>query len=369
MSISQIYPWINNKELKYLKQTIKSTYITENKLTERFENKFKEFVGAKYAIAVNNWTLGLFACLKSLNIGYGDEVIVPNMTFIATANSALLCGAKVVLCEVNYKTLCLDITHLKKLINSKTKAIIPVHLYGNSCDMDEIKKLQKKKNFYIVEDAAQGLGVRYNKKHVGTIGEVGGFSFYGNKILTTGEGGMVVTNNKKIYDFIKTFKNYGRSKKGSYIHEKIGFNFKFTDLQAAVGLAQFDKLKKGLIKKQKIFDFYKKNLEHNNEISFIKPLDKSNQVHWFSNIICESNKSIKLLNFLKKNKIELRRTFYPLHLQPCFKNNKNIIKNGNYKESNKIYKNLLSLPSAIQITNAELKKVVRNINLFLKKNA
>jgi len=366
MRISQIYPWINNKELSYLKKTISSTYITENNLTKKFENKFKKFVGSKYAIAVNNWTLGLYASLKSLDIGHGDEVIVPNMTFIATSNSVLLTGAKVVLCEINYNTLCLDINHLKKLINSKTKAVIPVHLYGNSCDMDEIKKLKKNKKFHIVEDAAQGLGVRYKKKHVGTIGEVGGFSFYGNKILTTGEGGMVITNNKRIYNYIKMFKNYGRKRKGSYIHEEIGYNFKFTDLQAAIGLAQLEKLNKGLLKKQKIFDFYKKNLKFIKEISFVNPSIKSNQVHWVSNIICKNN---KLLYFLKTKGIELRRTFYPLHLQPCYKNNKNIIKKGNYKDSVKIYQNLLSLPSAVQITNADLKEVVKYIKLFFKKNA
>jgi perosamine synthetase len=366
MQISQIYPWINNKELTYLKKVIESTFITENKFTKQFENKFKKFVGAKYAIAVNNWTLGMFACLKSLNIGPGDEVIVPNITFIATANAVLLSGAKVVLCEVKYETLCLDIDHLEKLINSKTKAIIPVHLYGNSCEMDKIKNLKRKKNFYVIEDAAQGLGVKYKNQHVGTIGEVGGFSFYGNKILTTGEGGMVVTNNKKIYDFIKSFKNYGRKGKGVYVHEKIGFNFKFTELQAAVGLAQFDKLKKSLDKKQKIFNFYKKNLENISEISFVKPSKKSNQVHWFSNIFCTN---IKLLNFLKEKGIEVRKTFYPLHLQPCYKNNKNIIIKGNYNNSNKIYRNLLSLPSAVQIKHSELKKVAKNINLFFKKDA
>ena len=369
MSISQIYPWINNKELAYLKKVINSTFITENKFTKKFEDKFKKFVGAKYAVAVNNWTLGMFACLKSLNIGPGDEVIVPNMTFIATANAVLLAGAKVVLCEVRYDTLCLDTHHLKKIINTKTKAIIPVHLYGNSCDMDEIIKLKKKKNFYIIEDAAQGLGVKYKNRHVGTIGEVGGFSFYGNKILTTGEGGMVVTNNKKIYNYIKSFKNYGRSGKGVYVHEKIGFNFKFTDLQAAIGLAQMDKLKKGFNKKEKIFNFYKKNLKNINQISFVKESKKSNQIHWFTNILCKNIKLLNLLNFLKKRGVEVRRTFYPLHLQPCYKNNRNVIKKGKYNNSNKIYNDLLSLPSAVQITNNELRIVAKNINLFFQKNA
>jgi perosamine synthetase len=175
-----------------------------------------------------------------------------------------------------------------------------------------------------------------------------------------------LNDNKKIYNFIKSFKNYGRKGKGVYVHEEIGFNFKFTDLQAAIGLAQFDKLKKSFAIKNKIFTFYKSNLKNISEISFIESTKKSNQIHWFSNILCTNN---KLLDFLKKKGIEVRRTFYPLHLQPCYKNNKNIIKKGSYANSNKIYKNILSLPSAVQITKNELEIVTKNINLFFKKNA
>jgi perosamine synthetase len=145
--ITQIYPWINYRELYYLKKVIKSTFITEGKFTKQFEDKFKKIADSKYAIAVNNWTLGIFACLKSLNIGPGDEVVVPDMTFIASSNAVLLAGAKVVLCDINPKTLCIDTEKIGALINSRTKAVMPVHLYGNSCDLDEIKKLRKKKKF------------------------------------------------------------------------------------------------------------------------------------------------------------------------------------------------------------------------------
>ena len=145
--ILQIYPWIDNRELFYLKKVIKSTFVTEGSLTREFEDKFKKISNSKYAIAVNNWTLGIFACLKSLNIGPGDEVIVPNMTFIASSNAILLAGAKAVLCDINPRTLCLDVEKIGPLINARTKAIMPVHLYGNSCDLDEIKKFKKKKKF------------------------------------------------------------------------------------------------------------------------------------------------------------------------------------------------------------------------------
>ena len=363
-NILQIYPWINNRELYYLKKVIKSTFVTENNFTDKFEEQFKKLTKAKYAIAINNWTMGLFACIKSLDIGPGDEVIVPDMTFIASSNAVLLSGAKVVLCDINPETLCIDTNKIKPLINSRTKAIMPVHLYGNSCDLDEIKKLKKKKNFYIIEDAAQAVGVKYKDKHVGTIGDVGGFSFYGNKLITTGEGGMIVTNNKKIYNNIYAFKNHGRKKKGIFIHNKIGYNFMFTELQAAMGLAQLEKLKKIISLKLQIYKKFKTALNSIENITFIKATQGSNQIHWFTNILSKNN---KLINYLKKRKIQTRRAFFPLHLQPCYKHEKRVIKKNKYPNSVKVYKNLISLPSAAQLENNDLNYIIKNIIFFFKK--
>ena len=362
-NITQIYPWIDNRELFYLEKVIKSTFVTENKFTKRLEEKFKKLTESKYAIAVNNWTMGLFASINSLNIGPGDEVIVPDMTFIASSNAVLLSGAKVVLCDIDPQTLCLDPKKLNPLINSRTKAIMPVHLYGNSCDLDEIIKLKKKKNFYIIEDAAQAVGVKYKGKHVGAIGDVGGFSFYGNKLITTGEGGMIVTNNKKIHDSIYSFKNHGRNKKGIFIHSKIGYNFMFTELQAAMGLAQLDKLKKIIHSKLDSYNGYKKALSSIKQIKFIKPTNGSNQIHWFTNILCNN---LKLRNFLKKKKIQTRRAFYPLHMQPCYKDNKNIIIKTKFPNSIDVYKKLVSLPSAAQLNLKDLNYIIKNIKEFFK---
>ena len=364
-NILQIYPWINNRELYYLKKVIKSTFVTENNYTEKFEEQFKKLTKAKYAIAINNWTMGLFACIKSLDIGPGDEVIVPDMTFIASSNAVLLSGAKVVLCDINPETLCIDTNKIKPLINSRTKAIMPVHLYGKSCDLDEIKQLRKKKNFYIIEDAAQAVGVKYKDQHVGTIGDVGGFSFYGNKLITTGEGGMIVTNNKKIYNNIYAFKNHGRKKKGVFIHNKIGYNFMFTELQAAMGLAQLEKLKRIINLKLQIYQKYKNAINSIKSIKFIKATNNSNQIHWFTNILCENR---KLVSYLKKKQIQTRQAFLPLHLQPCYKNNENIISKKKYSNSIEVYKKLISLPSACQLKNKDLNYIISHIKLFFKKN-
>ncbi len=366
--IIQIYPWVDNQELKEVTKVIKSTFLTENKYTKKFEKKFRSITKAKYAIAINNWTMGLFCCLKALKIGKNDEVIVPDITFIASANAVILAGAKVVLCNVDPETLNISISNIEKMITKRTKAIMPVHLYGNSCNMTKILQIAKKYKLKIIEDAAQGLGVFHKKKHVGTIGDVGGFSFYGNKLITTGEGGIITTNNKKIYDEIKRLKNHGRKVKGKFIHEKIGYNFMFTDIQAAIGLAQLNKLKKIINKKLIIYKYYKSNIKKNEEIKYIKKLDKTLSVYWFTNII--TKQALQLKKFLSQKNIESRNCFYPLSLQPCYDNNKDIIKKYvNKKNSLNIYKSLLSLPSATQINMNELNKVIKNINSFYgKKN-
>ena len=255
--IVQTEPFIDNSDNLYIKKVLKRKYLTEDKFTKKFEENIKNYVQSKYAISVSNWTLGLYACLQALNIGPGDEVIVPNITFIATSNSVIMAGAKVVLCDVNRDSMCIDTIEAKKKINSRTKAIIPVHLYGNACDMDELLLLRKNKNIKIIEDAAQAIGVKYKNKFVGTIGDCGGYSFYGNKIITTGEGGVVVTNNKLIADKIYKIKNHGRNKKGIFIHKEIGYNFMFTELQAAMGISQLKKLNNIIKKRKIIFDLYK----------------------------------------------------------------------------------------------------------------
>ena len=361
--IIQIYPWIDNKELREVSKVIKSSFLTENKFTEKFENQFKKLTGAKYAVAVNNWTLGIYCCLNALDIGKDDEVIVPNITFVATANAVLLAGAKVVLCDVDQKTLNISTEKIRLCITKKTKAIIPVHLYGNSCEMDEIKKIAKEYNLKIIEDAAQGLGVYYKKKHVGIIGDVGGFSFYGNKLITTGEGGIVVTNNKKIYEKIKVLKNHGRKKKGIFIHKEIGYNFMFTELQAALGIAQLSKLKKIIKKKYEIYNFYKKKFLNNKHINYIEQIDNTISVHWFTNVLVRNVS--KLQKYLKLKKIETRRCFYPLSLQPCYKKNLNVVKKyTNDNAAMKIYNSFLSLPSAVQIKNIDLRSVSNQIKIY-----
>ena len=363
MKINQIKPWVNKAEANYIKKIVQKTYLTEGDETLKFEKYFIQNFKVKHSIAISNWTSGIFACLKALNIGKNDEVIVPNLTFVATTNAIILAGATPVLCDVDQNNLCLDLKNINKKISKKTKAIIPVHLYGHCCDMEKLIKICKEKKLHLVEDAAQAIYSTYQNKFLGTIGVLGGFSFYGNKIITTGEGGLILTNSSKLRNKIYEIKNHGRLKKGVFIHEEIGYNFMFTEMQAAIGNIQVKKLKKILKRKKEIFETYKKGLAKIKSISFMKNLPKNKPVHWFSNIFTKDKFLLK--KFLEKNKIQTRDIFLPLNLQPCYRKYK-VIKNikDKFPISNKIFKTGLSLPSSSSLKNSEIKLIIKKIKEF-----
>lgn len=365
MKIQQIYPWIDEAEKKILNKVLDSTYITEGPKTAYFEKYASKFICSKYTIAVNNWTMGMYISLKVLNIGYGDEVIIPNLTFIATAVAPIMAGAKVVLCEINENDLCIDTEKVSQLITKKTKAIIPVHLYGNCCDMSKLKKICKKNKIFMIEDAAQSYGSKYKKRYLGTYGEISGMSLYGNKNITSGEGGLIFTQKKSLARKINKFKNFGRTSKGSYIHNDYGINAKFTDLQASIGIAQLDKYRKILKKKKSIETIYKDNLKNINEVKFIQTRKFCEQAHWMINIIAKN--PLKLRNFLSKFGIETRKTFYPLNEQKCF-NMKNVTNlKSRFPISKYIYKNLISLPSGYHLNKYKINFICNKIKLFYLK--
>ena len=364
--INQIQPWINNDEGNYLKKVLQKKYLTEDEETKKFENNLKKKFKAKNAIAVSNWTNGIFLLLKAANIKKGDEVIVPNLTFIATITPIIWTGATPVLCDVDRTNSCLDLNKIEKLINKKTRCIIPVHLYGHCCDLSKLFKIVKHKKILIIEDAAQAMGAKYKNKFLGTIGDMGGFSFYGNKIITTGEGGVMFFKNSRLKNKIYSLKNHGRSKKGIFKHKTIGYNFMFTEMQAAVGNIQLKKLNQILKKKKEIFNFYRQKLKHIQKIKFLENLKENKPVYWFSNIIVENKKSLK--NFLFKNGVQTRDFFLPLSKQPCFKKEK-LIKNisSQFPNTDYFYKCGLSLPSSYNLTKKELYYIVNIIIEFYAK--
>jgi perosamine synthetase len=361
--IAQIEPWVDQSELRELTRVIDSTFLTEHELTREFESMTAQLTGAKHAVAVCNGTMALFTCLKAMGIGPGDEVIVPNFTFIASANAVVLAGATPVLCEVREDTFCIDVARAEKLVTGRTKAVMPVHLYGQSADMPEVMAFAQRHGFQVLEDAAESIGVRYDGRHVGTFGEMGILSYYGNKTITCGEGGIVLTNDDALAKAAYRIKNYGRDHKGTYIHETIGFNFSFTDLQAAIGIAQMKKVSAIISKKREIHDRYVKELQHVERFRPVYVDPRCEPVFWFTSFLCEHPEALS--SFLREQNIQTRRFFLPLHQQPCYADGKHIrVTGGDFRISESIYRQGISLPSSYSLTENDQSRVIEQIRRF-----
>lgn len=361
--IVQIEPWVDDSELQQLMRVINSTFLVEHDLTREFESMTAKFTGARHAIAVCNGSMALFVCLRALGIGPGDEVIVPNFTFIASATSVILAGAMPVLCEVREDTFCIDLRQADGLVTDRTKAIMPVHLYGQSADMVEVLAFAKRHGLKVIEDAAEGIGVRFQGKHVGVFGNMGIISYYGNKTVTCGEGGVVLTNDDALAQSAYRLKNYGRDRKGTYVHETIGFNFSFTDLQAAIGISQMNKFDSIAKKKEEIHERY---VEHLADLESFRPVfvdPRCEPVFWFTSFLCDQRE--ELAAFLQNCNIQTRRFFCPLHQQPCFVDSGTVgVGNGEFPISESIYQRGISLPSSYNLTWDEQRFVIEQIRGF-----
>lgn len=359
--ILQIEPWIDREEMDELKRVVDSTFVTEAALTAEFEEQCRQLTGARHALAVTNGTLALYACLKALGVGSGDEVIVPDLTFIATSNAVVMAGALPIFCDVLPDTLCLDIESARARITRRTKAVIPVHLYGQSADMTAVAALANDAGLIVIEDAAQGVGVRFEGRHVGTFGKAGILSFYGNKTITCGEGGIILTDDEVIAKSCYRLKNHGRERKGLFVHEEIGFNLSFTEMQAALGVAQMKKLPRIIARKKQLHDRYISELDR--IYGFIPvPIDRRTEpVFWFTSFLCDDCE--KLAAALLKAQIQTRRFFYPLHLQPCYQKHAEIgaANRGEFPVSLDAYQRGLSLPSSYLLTDAEQATVIDTI--------
>lgn len=313
---------IVGNELKYLKECIRTRWISSlGPFVRKFESSFAKFCGVKYASSVINGTAALHVALAAAGIGKGDEVIVPNLTFVSTANAVVFCNAKPVFCDVDKHFWNINPEEVEKKITKRTKAIIPVHLYGCPAEMDRINKIARKHNIFVLEDAAEAHGAEYKGKKCGALGNAAIFSFYGNKIITTGEGGMVTSNNKRFIERANLLKDQGKSKKRKFYHDVLGFNYRMTNLQAAFGLAQLEGIKKLLRKKQEIAKHYYDNLAKIEGISFQEIPKKAKSSYWFVSILLGKNfpNAAKVASILEKSGIETRPFFTPLTKLPFYK--------------------------------------------------
>ena len=354
-------PSLQGNEKKYVNECLDSNWISsKGKFVNLFEDKFNEYVGSQYSTAVSNGTVALHLALLALGIGEGDEVVVPTFTYIASVNAIKYCGATPVFVDSLEDTWQMDPEDVKRKISSKTKAIMCVHLYGHACDMDSLCEIARSNNVFLIEDCAEALGTKYKNKHVGTFGDIATFSFYGNKTITTGEGGMVTTNDATLHERAVHFKGQGLAKYREYWHDVIGYNYRMTNICAAIGLAQLERIDETIVKKREIAELYKQNLKNSN-IHFHQEHKDVFHSYWMCSILIDKIEDRDLLrNHLSKNGIETRPLFYPVHTMPMY---------ASKYEKHKVAENLgwrgMNLPSYPGLTKTNIEEIVRSILKFI----
>jgi perosamine synthetase len=315
-------PAIGNRELEYVVDAVKSGWISSlGRYIEEFEQAFAKFCGTRYALAVSNGTTGLHLALVSLGIRPGDEVIVPDLTFVATANAVAYTGAKVVPVDVEAESLCVDVAAARRAITPRTRAIIPVHLYGHPARMDAIAALAKDHGIQVVEDAAEAHGAEYGGRKVGSLGDCGVFSFYGNKIITTGEGGMITTDRADLYAKAKLLRDHAMSPERRYWHTEIGYNYRMTNLQAALGLAQLERMPEFLQRRQEIVAWYRSELRDGRRLQLNRDGDRAQNVYWMVCLEIEgmsSSQREQLMRELRNDGVDSRPYFYPISDLPMY---------------------------------------------------
>ena len=353
-------PQLTGKESLNIQKVLDANYLNEGKFTEEFEIKIAELLRVKYAVAVTNGTAALFLALAAAGITYNDEVIIPDISFIATANAVKLAGATPVLVDVEKNSLTLDPQLFEKAITKRTKAVIPVHLSGRAADMKNISKIAAKYHIVVIEDAAEAFMSKYSGKFLGTLGDLGCFSFSPNKTITTGQGGIIVTNNLTLATKLRQLKDHGRATRGTGgedEHPVVGYNFKLTNLQAAVGLAQLDALKKRLSRQKRNYLLYKKFLDGIHTIKLLPFNIGHDEIPQWVDAYAE--KRDDLISFLKTKKIFCQPFWHPLHTQIPYH-----LPNIRFPVSSKITPHLLWLPSAFTLKDKDVFTVCQMVKIF-----
>lgn len=357
-------PSITELEIEYVNDAIKFGWGEKcYDYINKFEKSFSNYLGTKYSLATSSCTGAIHLALMAMGVKQGDEVIVPEITWIATAEPILYIGAKPVFVDVLDDTWCIDPLKIRNAITSKTKAIIVVHLYGNVCEMDEIMKIAQEFNLKVLEDSAEGLGSEYKGQKCGSIGDAGVFSFHGTKTITTGEGGILVTNNESIYKNVKVLNDHGRNSEDPdnkpYWMRNYGYKYKMSNIQAAIGCAQIERIDELVGKKRQIFEWYRNELSKLNLILNFEQYYTTNS-YWLPTVIFKEdfNRELFFL-FCKNHGIDSRPFFYPLSSLPMFKNN--FLNKNSYL----IYKYGVNLPSFHEMTLDDVKYVSDVIKNFI----
>jgi len=357
-------PYFKGNERKYLIDCIDTTWVSsQGKYILEFESKLAEFHDMNYGIATSNCTSALHLALKALGIGPGDEVICPALTFISPANMVSLTGAKLVLVDIDRTTLTIDPLLIENSITKKTKAIIVVHQFGHASHMDEIMELAKKFKLKVIEDNAESIGARYKGQLLGTIGDISTNSFFGNKIITAGEGGAIITNNKEIADKCRQMRDHGMDKNKKYHHLYEGYNYRMTNLQAAIGLAQTEYLNQILKKRKKQMEVYYRKLTDVNHIHLREFASWTDPVNWLITIrIGKKHNRDDLIKHMRLNGVECRQMIFPVHYAEHFKSQ---FRKGQFPVAEEISLQSLHLPSSTGLKKSEISHVVNSLKKFL----
>lgn len=352
-------PKVEGNEWNYIKECLNTNWVSSvGSYVDKFEKDFAKYVNAESAVVTMNGTAALELALRSLGIGEGDEVIVSSLTFISPVNTIKYVGAEPVFVDVCRDTYVIDADKIEELITPKTKVILPVHIYGHPADMDKIMEIAKKYNLYVIEDATESLGALYKGKMSGTIGHIGCYSFNGNKLITTGAGGMLVTNDEKIGERAKYLSTQTKTvlENGAFYHEEIGYNFRMPNLLAAMGCAQLENIDGYIKTKKENAKLYNELLKDVKGITLPVEKESIRNVYWLYSILIEEQYPLSRDEFifkLKENGIQTRPFFMAVHKMPAYK----YCKHGDMKITLELMNKGVNLPSSVGLTKDEIMKI------------
>jgi perosamine synthetase len=355
-------PFIGPREKELVIDALDSGWVSSiGKYIDEFEEKFARYCGTQYALAVSNGTTGLHLALATLGLQAGDEVIVPDLTFVATANAVAYTGATPVLADVDADTLCLDVASVKSLITPRTKAIIPVHLYGHPADMDALTELADAHGLAIVEDAAEAHGAEYKGRRVGSFGKCAVFSFYGNKVITTGEGGMLTTNDREFHQRAKRLRDHAMSPEKRYFHEERGYNYRITNLQAALGVAQLERIDEFLDRRTEIMSWYSSAIATTDSVRLNRVKNWAKSAFW---MVClevdwfDEARRDAFMQALRARGVDSRPYFCTMSSMPMYRQ-------APLPVSARKAQIGLNLPSYFELTKGEVQRIGSDVNELL----
>jgi perosamine synthetase len=360
-------PVLDGREEPYVLDALRTNWISSlGPYITRFEERFAAYCGARHGVACSSGTAALHLAMVALGIGPGDEVLIPDFTLIVSANTVILSGARPVLVDVDPRTWCLDAKRVEEKITPRTRAVMPVHMYGHPCDMPAILDVAKRRGLFVIEDAAEAHGAEIAGRPVGSFGEAGCFSFYGNKILTTGEGGMVVTDDDRLAERLRLLRNQAFEER-RFVHHVMGFNYRLTNLQAAIGLAQTERLEEKVARKLEIASWYRELLAGCPDVTLPAQTPGARNVHWMFGVLLGdafSRGRDAVMARMKELGVETRAFFCPMHLQPLFVDGGDARYPdvaGDFPVSEELWNRGLYLPSGLGLTRAEAEEVVTRL--------